>query len=199
MPATKNENQVAASSSSVSTGGSLPSAMKMSRSCSHESQNACVKMKRAGMCPNGDSPMPSQSGASNSATNAMNASVFATELRQDFGRWQRPQRRDDGFERARRVEAAQEGGRRRARARVRQRHDPELVGGDDVRDDVADVPLGATGLGLPLRLGERDERIEETVPVPEPRFDRVAQFGCDVDGDAFVVLAENASAHGGRY
>ena len=61
--------------------------------------------------------------------------------------------------------------------RVRQRHDPELVGGDDVRDDVAHVPLGATSPGLPLRLGEHDERIPKTVPVPEPRFDRVAQFG----------------------
>ena len=78
MPATKNENQVAARSSSVSTGGSFPSATKMSRSWSHESQNACVKRKRAGMWPNGDSPIPSQSDTSNSATKAMNASLLAT-------------------------------------------------------------------------------------------------------------------------
>ena len=68
-----------------------------------------------------------------------------------------------------------------------------------MRDDVADGPLGATGVGLPLRLGECDECIEEPVPVAQPRFDRVAQLGCDIDGNTFVVLTENASAHGGRY
>jgi hypothetical protein len=68
-----------------------------------------------------------------------------------------------------------------------------------VRDDVAHVPLGAAGVGLPLPLGKRDKGIAETMPVPEPRFDGVAEFRCNVDGDTFVVLAENASAHGGRY
>ena len=53
-----------ASSSSGSTGTAPPSGTKMSRSCSHESQNACPKSSRAGRCPSGDSPIASHSCAS---------------------------------------------------------------------------------------------------------------------------------------
>ena len=194
IPATGNENRVAARGLvGLEPGSPSPSATKMSRSWSHESQ-ARGQRKRGGMWPNGNSPMLSQSDTYELGDRRHECCGVRCELGQDFAGW-----RLSVWSDATTGSSEFEGSK--PRGDVVHRHAAARIVNVMIQNWSA-VTMSATtsltghwvrrGSVLPLRFGERDERVAESAPMSQPRFDRVAQIRCDVDGDAFVMLTEGA-------
>ena len=127
----------------------------MSRSCSHESQNACPKSSRAGRCPSGDSPIASHSCGANVSTISTSDCVPASNWSSNsaFGTSRSVATcasvAVDGSKRSRNIVGA------RISARRAEREHPVLVDRDQVADDALHVPLGAARRRLPLRVRQR--------------------------------------------
>ena len=166
----------------------------MSRSCSHESQNACPNRTRAGRWPNGDSPVASQSVGANVATRCANASVPLVN-------WSS----SSAFGTSRNVATCASvplDGSKCSRNRVggcsdarrAEREHPVGVDRHHVADNTVSVPLGAARRRLPLRVGQRAQSVTEAATVTQPRLDSADLVG-DRGAHRLVVLAEQPRGH----